>query len=162
MRREIEEREPERDPELAAALRDVYAGAPVADDRADLLRRRIRQRAETWAAIRTDSTPAGAESKGARFPLAVPRARRSYLALPHRRVWAVPALLAAMVAGILLVAPRLRQAASTRVQPTVRAVGFASAEQALTTDMSDAEFARAVTREDDPAALLAIAVAPTR
>lgn len=159
MRREIEEREPERDPELAAALLDVYAGAPVADDRADLLRRRIRQRAETWAA--TASAPAGAANE-MRFPVALPRARRSYLALPHRRVWAVPALLAAMVAGVLLVAPRLRQAVSTGAQPTGQAVGFASAEQALTTDMSDAEFARALTRQDDPAALLAIAVAPTR
>ena len=46
-------------------------------------------------------------------------------------------------------------------QPAVQAVGFASAEQALATDMSDAEFARAVTREDNPAALLAIAVAAT-
>lgn len=161
MRREIEEREPERDPELGAALLDVYAASPVAADRADLLRRRIRDRAAALSRGGTGSPLGVTASSEMSFPAAAGRVRRSYLARPHRRVWAVPVLLAAMVAGVLLVAPRLRETSSTGAQPAVQAVGFASAEQALATDMSDAEFARAVTREDDPAALLAIAVAAT-
>ena len=60
-------------------------------------------------------------------------------------------------ATVLLVESRGREQAPAPTSAAT-AVGFTSAEQALSADVSDAEFVRVVTREDDPAALLAIAV----
>ncbi len=151
MRGDIEMREPERDPVLAAALREAYADAPLAAERAQALRSRIRAQAETLA------PPAHATAREQR-PLGHAAEPVSTARLHFRRpVWAVPALLAATLAAVLLVHRHERGPAPLPLAPPA-AVGFGSAEQALSADVSDAEFARVVTREDDPAALLAIAV----
>ncbi len=153
MRGDIEMREPERDPVLAAALREAYADAPLDAERAQALRSRIRAQAETLAPAAHATTLDQRRLVGAAEPV--------YTARPHfrRPIWAVPALLAATLAAVLLVHRRERGPVPLpAAPPAAAAVGFGSAEQALSADVSDAEFARVVTREDDPAALLAIAV----
>ncbi len=155
MRPDIEMREPERDAALAAALRETYADAPLGTERAQALRARIRaqaalragaQHSVSAAQLRSVNRPARASARRLRFP---------------RSLWAVPALLAATLAAVLLVQRRERVPVSGSAgPPAAAAVGFSSAEQALSADVSDAEFARVVTREDDPAALLALAVEP--
>ena len=157
MRREIEEREPARDPVLAAALRAAYADAPLAPARAAVLRRRIRARAQALppeavgAAAPTPDVPAlGTRPLPARPRLPAGLGLRS-------RIW-VPALLAAALAGVLLVGRERRQRTVPAPPAAIQAVGFASAEQALTANLSDTDFARVVTLEDDPAALLELAV----
>ncbi len=151
MRRTIEAHEPERDPVLAEALRPLYPEATLAPEALQALRARIRAAA---------SEPGREEPSTRRW-------RRAADQVWRRRRYALPALLAATLAGILLV----REFAGPRPNPVVPApstaaavaqgVGFASAEQALEAPLSDADFARVLTRENDPAALLAIAVAPT-
>ncbi len=159
MKSDIEEREPVRDPALAAALREAYADEPLGPERAAALRRAIRQRAETVVAAQSDHPVAQPEP--ARRMLS-PRSRRWTGLL--RPAWSVPVLLAATLATVLLVS-RDRHPPTAPQPPAPPAAGVASAEQALSADVSDAEFARLVTQEDDPAALLAIAVgdaAPAR
>lgn len=158
MRHEIEEREPERDAVLASVLREAYADAPLDSERAQALRHRIRERAEALqdAQSRQLTVEQPQQPKSPHVSGTGPRQPR-WLRF-RRPVWAVPALLAATVATVLLVESRNRQPASSPSPLPSAAVGFTSAEQALSADVSDAEFVRVVTREDDPAALLAIAV----
>ena len=158
MTREIEEREPARDVVLAAALRKAYADAPIGAERLDALRRRIAEQARALQAERRDA-PAPADVTGV-----IDSTRLSASARPSsspawgRRAWAGPVLLAATLAGVLLVSREVRERSSPIPSPALQAVGFTTPEQALSADLSDAEFARVVTRENDPAALLAIAV----
>ncbi len=156
MRRDIEVREPERDPALATALREAYADVPLGAERAQALRARIRALAET--------RPATAQSAPTAAPgvVDVPLAASAHGLRFRRPIWAVPALLAATITAVLLLQRGGRAPAPVPAVSPAAAVGFSSAEQALSADVSDAEFARVVTREDDPAALLSIAVAPDR
>ncbi len=158
MRGDIEAREPERDPALAAALGEAYATEPLGPERAAALRARIRERAQ---ALRAEPDRATVQLPWRRAPR---RARRSLWLGFRRPAWAMPALLAATIAAVLLFGRRDRgpgpvaPAQAPAVPSASRTVGFSSAEQALSADVSDAEFARVLTGEEDPAALLAIAV----
>ncbi len=156
MRAEIEAHEPERDPALAAALRAAYAEAPLSPERGDALRRRIRERA-----LALGSEPAAGSTVAVAEPRRQPRSwKAGRLGAGWRRpVWAVPALLAATVAAVLLLDGRGARTPPPPPPPPA-AIGFGSAEQALSAELSDAEFARVVTGQDDPAALLALAVQP--
>ncbi len=151
MRREIEEREPERDPALAAALLQAYADAPVPPQRLEALRARIRERAETLSAVAPARSP-----QPAHRPAWSGRARPLAPAV-RRLVWAAPALLAATVTGVLLLGRGGRPGAPVSPAP-IPGVGYATPEQALTSTVSDAEFARTVADGSNPAALLAVAV----
>ncbi len=154
MRREIEEREPERDPALAAALLEAYADPPMPRERLDALRARIRAQAETLSG--PASAPAAPLPRSAASGWWIGRSRP--LAPAARRlVWATPALLAATVAGILLLGRGGRPITPAAPAP-IPGVGYSTPEQALTSTVSDAEFARTVADGSDPAALLAIAV----
>ena len=143
MRWEIESREPERDPALADALREIPGDAQLSDADFERLRLRIRAGAES-----IDRSNTYVQSPGPATP-----ARRRF----PRPVVALPALLAAALAGILLVRGQGQPPVPPSPAPVVQAAP--TAEQALQVDVSDAEFARLVSGADDPAALLRIAVA---
>lgn len=150
MKDEHDDRDPERDPALAELLIQAYGDEPLGELQAEALRRRVRVRA---AAVIAEAPDAFSEANdlarvAGRPSLASPgRTRRLY--------WAAPALLAATIAGVLLVGRHRADPGA----PPAGTVGFATAEQALTANVSDADFARTLTRADDPAALLRMAVA---
>lgn len=153
MRRDIEEREPERDPALAAALLEAYADPPVPRERLDTLRARLRESAHALAATSVAApvaAPGGGLWARIRMPHPLGPAARRF-------AWATPALLAAAVAGIMLLG-RGGRPVPPAAPPPIPGVGYGTPEQALTSTASDAEFARTVTDTDNPAALLAIAV----
>ncbi len=183
MRWQIEAHEPERDPELEEALRAAYPEATLDDAAARAIRARVRDTLAAGPLAPAAPPAAAAPGTALPFDLAAPgttlpvdhlapgAAVPLQAARSHRtRSWArprylLPALLAASVAGALLIGREVARRSGTSVPPvslTTQAVGYGSAEQALEANVSDTEFARVVTREDDPAALLAIAVAPLR
>jgi hypothetical protein len=168
MSHDPEEQEPTRDAELAALLRDRERAAGEADPDWGALRARIRAAAEPVAARHRPA---------ARRPTTI-----------RRFAWtAGPMLAAATIAAILLLghgqrpapvtgpattasstSPSVPTSPSTTPAPTSAApgaaalaasTGYASAEDALLANVSDTEFSRRVTGDDDPAALLRIAVA---